>query len=308
MTFREYYKKESLEQVDVVLYKEVENSFATGTYSILNIIFISLLCVFIALILLSLIVTQNLDFVFLVQGLAILLPFVIIFSIANKDSKNKKNDKNYVENIYAEKYIKKHAKISEKFLDLEYDESILSFQVDLSFSFDNFVIDYNESSNTIRILTRNLYIKPISLQRIKKYALIDEGKIICSAENGTEKFIQNIKYNNFSCNILEFRITFLNDNNSISTFNDVVIKNRRRNSNSYYNVVSSLNNLFSIINNTILKDSSGNDESMYNVNSFDNSSNIYNKLLEIKELYDRGIIDKATYEDLKNKLIDKYKE
>lgn len=307
MTNKDYLFKQSLESIDQELYNRAKSKIRTKTFFILFLIFGSFTLLFLIMFFSFLMSEVNLDYVSFIMNVSASISLSILFK--KLDTKNKQESENVqiINDYYFELYLKKNFNMPKQFLDVEYNDKFLLFNSDISIVCDFFTLQYNAKDDIIRILTPSLSMYSFYLKNIIEYELLDEGRVVCSAKRQDKKIINKYNHNKFNCDVIEIKIVYYNEDNKISTYKETVMKDIKRNNKKYCDFITDFDKLVSVINNTILQTSDDDNISTNDCGST-NSSDIYNKLLEIKELYDKGIIDLSTYEDLKNKLIEKYKE
>ena len=187
------------------------------------------------------------------------------------------------------------------YLNLDYNESILTFGATERFKIDNFIIEYNKNNNKIRIFRDDVLTEPISLSDVIEYNLFDEGRLVCSCKKGDTKSKREFILNNFYCNSLELKIYYVGKNGSIITIEQTILENTKRNREEYLDRIELLKKVFNLFDSELLK---------YGIEKKEQSSNngaemtVYERLMELKKLYDAGIIDQETYEEKKKKFVD----
>ena len=210
--------------------------------------------------------------------------------------------------IFRKNAIKKY-NILDEYLSCEYDESLFNFNLEKRYiSRRKLIIDYSKKNNWLRFYSyanKKLY-KPISISDIVEYRLTDEENVICSGEKGTSKSIRSFVYNKYICQRLELKISSINENGVVDTKDFVVLENAKRNWGTYTSTIDSLKEIFNLIDAQILfsdrKEPDQEDkEDEAVIQSQKEDESVYKKLIELKSLYDSGIIDITTYEEKKKK-------
>ena len=221
-----------------------------------------------------------------------------------KQPESIKNDatkrRNFIEE-YLNDCIKKKYFVHRLYLNLEYNESILTFVATDRFRIGNFIIDYNKNSNKIRVFKDDVLTEPISLSDVIEYNLLDEGRLVCSCKKGDTKSQREFILNHFYCNSLELKIYYVGKNGSIITIEQTILEKTKRNRNEYLDRIELLKKVFNLFDSEILKYGIEKKEQSYNNGT---EMNVYERLMELKKLYDAGIIDQATYEEKRKKFVD----
>ena len=119
--------------------------------------------------------------------------------------------------------------------------------------------------------------------------------------------------------MLELKLLHVNENDTVNTNSFTILEDINRDDAKYTRAIRNLKSVFNIIDNEMLSKYNNNEEVKYNNDTTEESNTmpqqniveksidtkeVFDKLKQLKELYDEGIIDEATYEAKKKKFID----
>ena len=218
------------------------------------------------------------------------------------------SDKEFKDN-YLQTFLRcamKKYDIHKYYLTCNADDSIFTFKLKIRYKITgNFFIDYSEKCNSIRIYSDDKLYKPINIKDIVEYELIDESDVICSCKRGMDRPVRNFIYNRFRTQCLVLKLYYINENGAIVIREFSFLKDAKRNFDRYTSAIELFKEIFDLFDQEILAHAG---EEVKNIEvaspEANEDSSPYNKLMELKKLYDAGIIDQATYEEKKKKLVD----
>lgn len=304
MTIKEFYIKKADEDFDEKLYNEAKTSRKPLFLVMAIISFV--LAFWSTIIFLSLAIGGS-GVEIIVFGVYLIGLFVAGGCVLISFYKKSLNpNEETVHSIYVEKYLNREFKnnsIPKEFLDLEYDDLVLSYNVTKRYQFGKLIIDYNEDDKSIRIFDKVELGKPILFKDILEYNLVDEGRIVCSCKRGETKATSNFIYNGFECARLELKLFIDNDNGGIVTKEYTVLAKVDRDKKKYLKAVDFFKYIFGQMDSYLLE--INNHEEEQSIPESKDDKTAYEKLIQLKKLYDDGIIDQSTYEEKKKKLVEK---
>ena len=188
--------------------------------------------------------------------------------------------------------------IPEYYLEKEFDESLISFEATNYFKSRGILFGYSEKLNSIKILYNDKVFGPTNQKDIVEYSLFDESSEVCSFKKGDTKSKREFIFNSFKSDSIALKLFVSSDNKKIVIQEFTLLKKAKRSGRDYNELVNFLKVIFNKIDSELIQYGK---EQVSNISS---EKTAFERLMELKKLYDAGIIDQATYEEKKKKFVD----
>ena len=306
MTIKQFYEKKANDEFDNDLYEkaadEAKNA-RTDTFLVLVVLF-GCLTVFSAVgIVFGILDKNNTSLAFFCFTTIICIILGVAFFLANLSNKKKIVSKEFIQSIYVKMFIEKEIghSIPDHFLYMQYDKQILDFNVTNEYHFKKLSFYYSADTDSICIFTGVEYFKPILIKNIVEYDLLDENRVVCSCKKGDIQSTRNFIYNKFECERLELKLYVSDNNGGVYTKEYKLLSDKDRDDKEYIELVDFLKRIFDRIDSSLLKFE---EKKVIKEELLRNNQKIYDKLVQLKKLYDDGIIDQTTYEEKKKKYVE----
>ena len=310
MTFKDYFERQANEEIDEKIYEQAKDDLNRGP-SLTTFMCISFsLAVLFFIILTGSIISKDDDEIIIISiSFAIFFTLLgILFIFLKKRNKENQKKEECIKKKYTELFVKNRFEkynIPKELLLYEFDETFIKCKIEKRYKFKRLIIDYLSEDDSIRIFNRYRLYKPIQLDKITEYSLLDEGRLVCGCKKGDSLSIRNFIYNKFECEGLELKLFYTNDNNSLSTIQCAVLEGVDRDDYEYKVAVEFFSLIFSRIDKELLAVYENSRNVDNNIVESKDDKIAYEKLIQLKKLYDDGIIDQSTYEEKKKKLVEK---